>query len=81
MTPFTTDDCIPDNRNENIVGKVVVINAELNRYEYQHSAYQLVLVYGGHGAIGGRGQAVFGTCLADGKRARWEQSDGTLSLP
>ena len=43
--------------------------------------YQLVLVYGGHGAIGGRGQAVFGTCLADGKRARWEQSDGTLSLP
>ena len=81
MTPFTTDDCIPDNRNENIVGKVVVINAELNRYEYQHSAYQLALVYGGHGAIGGRGQAVFGTCLADGKRARWEQSDGTLSLP
>lgn len=72
MTPFTKDDCIPDNRNESIVGKVVVINAELNRYEYQHSAYQLVLVDGGHGAIGGRGQAVFGTCLADGKRARWE---------
>lgn len=66
MTPFTTEDCIPDNRNESIVGKVVVINAELNRYEYQHSAYQLVLVDGGHGAIGGRGQAVFGTCLADG---------------
>ena len=66
---------IPDNRNESIVGKVVVINAELNRYEYQHSAYQLVLVDGGHGAIGGRGQAVFGTCLADGKRARWERYD------
>lgn len=63
MTPFTKDDCIPDNRNESIVGKVVVINTELNRYEYQHSAYQLVLVDGGHGAIGGRGQAVFGTCL------------------
>ena len=75
MTPFTTEDCIPDNRNESIVGKVVVINAELNRYEYQHSAYQLVLVDGGHGAIGGRGQAVFGTCLADGKRARWERYD------
>ena len=53
----------------------LVINAELNRYEYQHSAYQLVLVDGGHGAIGGRGQAVFGTCLADGKRARWERYD------
>lgn len=24
MTPFTTEDCIPDNRNESIVGKVVV---------------------------------------------------------
>lgn len=33
------------------------------------------LVDGGHGAIGGRGQAVFGTCLADGKRARWERYD------
>lgn len=75
MTPFTADDCIPDKRNESIVGKVAVINAELNRYEYQHSAYQLVLVDGGHGAIGGRGQAVFGTCLADGKRARWERYD------
>ena len=30
---------------------------------------------GGHGAIGGRGQAVFGTCLADAKRARWERYD------
>lgn len=75
MTPFTKDDCIPDNRNGSIVGKVVVINAELNRYEYQHSAYQLILVDGGNGAAGGRGQAVFGTCLADGKRARWERCD------
>lgn len=31
MTPFTKDDCIPDNRNESIVGKVVVINTELVR--------------------------------------------------
>lgn len=75
MTPFTKNDCIPDNRNENIVSQVVVINAELNRYEYQHAAYQLVLVDGGRGAVGGRGQAVFGTCLADGKRAKWERYD------
>lgn len=67
MTPFTIDDCIPDNKNDSIVGKVVAINAEVNRYEYRHSAYQLVLVDGGHGARGGRGQAVFGTSLADGK--------------
>ena len=75
MTPFTMDDCIPDDRDNSIVGKVVVINAEVNRYEYRRSAYQLVLVDGGHGAAGGRGQAVFGTSLADGRHARWERCD------
>ena len=55
MTPFTIDDCIPDDRKQSIVGKVVVINAEPKRYEYQHSAYQLVLADGGNGATGGRG--------------------------
>ncbi len=44
------------------MGKVVVINAEVSRYEYQHPAYQLVLADGGNsGATGGRGQAVFET--------------------
>lgn len=75
MTPFTIDDCIPDARNQSIVGKVVVINTEPKRYEYQHSAYQLVLADGGNGATGGRGQAVFGICLATGERARWERYD------
>ena len=75
MTPFTIDDCIPDERGKSIVGKVVVIKAQVNRYEYRHSAYQLVLATGGFGASGGRGQAVFGTCLANGKRARWERYD------
>lgn len=75
LTPFTIEDCIPYNRMESIVGKVVVINAEVNRYEYRHSIYQLVLADGGNGALGGRGQAVFGTCLADGKRARWERNN------
>ena len=75
MTPFTIDDCIPDDKCGSIVGKVVVINAEVNRHEYRHSAYQLVLVDGGHGALGGRGQAVFGTSLADGRHARWERCD------
>ena len=74
-TVFTVKDCIPDNRNSSIVGKVVVINAEPKRYEYQHPAYQLILAEGGNGATGGRGQAVFGTCLATGERARWERYD------
>ena len=75
MTPFTAADCLSDSRDENMVDKVVVIRAEVNRYEYRHSAYQLILVEGGNGATGGRGQAVYGTCLADGERARWNRCD------
>lgn len=72
---LTEEHCIPDDGMRNIVGKVVVINSEPKRYEYQHPAYQLILADGGHGATGGRGQAVFGTCLATGERARWERYD------
>lgn len=74
-TVFTKEHCIPDDGMRNIVGKVLVINSEPKRYEYQHPAYQLILADGGHGATGGRGQAVFGTCLATGERARWERYD------
>ena len=74
-TPFTAADCIPYKKNESIIGKVVVIDAEPKRYEYQHAAYQLVLADGGNGASGGRGQAVFGTCLATGEHSRWERYD------
>lgn len=74
-TVFTKEHCIPDDGMRNIVGKVIVINSEPKRYEYQHPAYQLVLADGGNGAIGGRGRAVFGTCLATGEQARWERYD------
>ena len=30
---------------------------------------------GGNGATGGRGNAVFGTCLATGEKSRWERYD------
>ena len=53
----------------------MVINAEPIRYEYQHPAFQLVLAEGGNGATGGRGNAVFGTCLATGEKSRWERYD------
>ena len=69
MTPFTTNDCIPDDKTSSIVGKVVA-NAEVNRCEYRHSAYQLVLVDGGHGARGGRGRRCSGLALRTGKKAR-----------
>ena len=72
---FTKEHCIPDDHKSNIVGKVVVLNAETKRYEYQHPAFQLVLADGGNGATGGRGNAVFGTCLATGEKSRWERYD------
>lgn len=43
---FTKEHCIPDDHKSNIVGKVVVLNAEPKRYEYQHPAYQLILAEG-----------------------------------
>lgn len=60
-TVFTKDHCIPDKRSSSIVGKVVVINAEPKRYEYQHPAFQLVLADGGNGATG--------------EKSRWERYD------
>ena len=72
---FTKEHCIPDDHKSTIVGTVIVLNAGTKRYDYQHPAYQLILTEGGSGATGGRGQAVFGTCLATGERARWERYD------
>ena len=57
-TVFTKEHCIHDDGMRNIVGKVVVINSEPKRYEYQHPAYQLVLADGGNGAIGGQCSAL-----------------------
>ena len=73
LTPFTAEDCLPENRDGSIIGKVIVIKTESLRLEYQHSAYQLVYAEGGHGASGGRGNAVFGTCLGTGEKGRWER--------
>ena len=73
LTPFTAEDCLPEDRSAGIVGKVVVIKAESMRKEYRCAAYQLVYAEGGHGANGGRGNAVFGTSLATGEKGRWER--------
>lgn len=75
LKPYNITHCIPDDKGKSIVGKVVVIDAEPNRHEYQHAAHQLILAENGNGASGGRGQAVFGTRLSDGKRLRWERYD------
>lgn len=63
-TPFTVSDCIPDNHSSNIVGKVVVINAEPKRYEYQHAAYQLVLYFSGWQGLLPRNYSSHSGCTA-----------------
>ena len=72
MTPFTIGDCIPDDKSNSIVGKVVVINAEVNPLRVP--PFCLSACVGGRRTRceGRQGQAVFGTSLADGKHARWE---------
>lgn len=67
---FTEEDCILIDRNESIIGKVIVLDIGINREEYQHPAYQLFLAEGGGGAEGGRSRSVFATCLATGEREK-----------
>ena len=73
--PFTRKDCILDDKSKSIVGKVIVIDARKKRYEYKHSAYQLIYVEGGNGALGGRGQAVFGRLLPEGNKVRYDRGE------
>ena len=73
LTPFTEDDCMIADRDTGIVGRVVVMKPESLRPEYQYAPYQLIYAEGGSGAGGGRGNAVFGTCLATGEKGRWER--------
>ena len=74
---FTKEHCIPDDHKSNIVGKVVVLNAETKRYEYQHPAYQLILTEGGSGATGGRGQRCLALALP---REKEPDGKGTMCL-
>lgn len=81
---FTTDHCIYDDEVRNITGKVVVM--DVKGYEYEHSAYQLILVKGGIGAMdighrtlfgenGKYGQEMEGIRLIDRKKGIWNRCD------
>ena len=70
---FTDNDCCKIGSHECIVGKVVAIQLEPTRFEYSHSARQLVLVEGGAGASGERGRVFYGICLATGERGIWRR--------
>lgn len=83
MKPLTIDDCIYAYRDMDINGKVVALKPD--QYEYRHSAYQLILVNGGLGALPEKDRAFFnalmgcqnyeiiGTRLIDGKEGVWQR--------
>ena len=75
LTTFTDRDCCPIGTHEDITGKIVAIQSEPTRFDFTHSAYQLVLVEGGSGATGERGWTFYGVRLASRERGIWRRSD------
>lgn len=79
--PFTEADCTPISPMEDLVGKVIVIKADVLRREYQTAPHQLKLCTGGFGAhSNNRGSAVFCKDLYSGEESRFERWDvlGTM---
>ena len=62
--------------SDDLNGKVLVINPDVLKFEYQRATHQLVLCTGGFGASpNSRGSAVYCTNLYSGKPSRFERSD------
>lgn len=87
LEPIDKFGCKPLSEDDMLVGKVVVIRADVLRPEYQHSTYQLRLCVGGFGAHPrSRGSACFCKSLLTGEEGRFERDEilGTIdrdSLP
>lgn len=82
LEPIDRDGCQPLSADDSLVGRVVVIRAEVLRPEYQVSTYQLRLCTGGFGAYPrSRGSACFCKNLINGKEGRFEREDilGTIA--
>lgn len=76
LSPFTAEQCIPNDYGKSIENKVVVIRASSLRPEYQTADKQLVLATGGFGAhANSRGRAVYTVNLYSGKESRWNRED------
>ena len=69
-------DCIPDNYQNDINGKIIAIDSKILKPEFQRADRQLYLVTGGFGAAANsRGSAVFCKNIYDGKTTRYERMD------
>ena len=61
--------CIPDSRDKDYRGKILVMNYDALKPEYRSRPYQLWLATGGFGCSpAARGRRVFATSLYDGEQ-------------
>lgn len=81
LEPIDVYGCRQLSEDDTLIGKVVVIKADVLRPEYQHSTYQLRLCTGGFGAYPhSRGSACFCKSLLTGEEGRFERDEilGTI---
>lgn len=76
VEPITMEQCVPDDKSDSLVGKVVVMRPEILRTEFQRPDCQVFLVTGGFGAQGSaRGRKMFCTNLYHGRNEVFFRSD------
>ena len=70
--------CMPDSRDKDYMGKILVMNYEALKPEYRSRPYQLWLATGGFGCSPtARGRRVFATSLYDGEQSSFYRQDFT----
>ena len=73
---FNYSHCSMGMYDEDVDGKVLVMNPSTLKESCWSQENQLWLATGGFGCDPkGRGRAIFATCLADGERTRWNRGD------
>lgn len=73
---ITADMCNTDIFNENLIGKILVVNASELRPEYRTDINQIFICENGNGANpNGHGSSLYGDHLAMGKRAMFYRCD------
>ena len=74
MTPFTKDDCIPDKRSEALLARLWLSMPSLTAMSISTPPISLYWWMADTVRLAAEVRR-YGTCLADGKRARWERYD------
>ena len=70
--------CMPDSRDQDYMGKILVMNYDALKPEYRSRPYQLWLATGGFGCSStARGRRVFATSLYDGEQSSFYRQDFT----